>query len=114
MSAEQVQTVMEEYIAGFKERDIEKLKAIMSPNITVELNGVEIQSDREQVLASFPFYWKGHPDGADVDGIEATDGCGIIRFKDHSGNDTEAQIILDEDGLIVKQLLTKNVEVCEH
>jgi len=33
-----------------------------------------------------------------------------VRFKDHSGNDTEGQIILDEDGLIVRQLLTKNVQ----
>jgi hypothetical protein len=56
MSTEHVQIVIEEYIAGFKERNPEKPKAIMSSNFsTVELNGVEIQSDREQVLASFPF-----------------------------------------------------------
>jgi hypothetical protein len=105
---------MEEYITGFKERDVDKLKSLMSPKITVELNGIVIQSDREQVLSAFPFYWKGHPDGGDVEGIEVSDGWGIIRFKDHSGIDTEARIILDEDGLIGKQLLSKNVKVCKH
>jgi ketosteroid isomerase-like protein len=103
---EHIQSVLEEYVAAYNDHDIEKIESLMSEEIVVEVNGTEVQSNREEVLASITSFFESLPE-VEVEEIQATDEGGTIKYKGDDGEDQEAEFVFDEEGLIVKQMITK-------
>jgi ketosteroid isomerase-like protein len=104
---EHVQSVLEEYVAAYNDHDVEKIKSLMSEEIVVEVNGVEVQSNREEVLASVTDFFESHPE-VEIDEIQAADDGGTIKFKGPDGDSQwEAEFAFDEEGLIIKQAITR-------
>lgn len=107
MDESRKQELMEEYINAYNEHALEKLEELIAPDVTVEVEGTVIQSDRDELLATFPMHWEQGPDPVDVEEITITDDGGMIKFKDHEGNDMEVQIFWNDDELIIKQEITR-------
>src|ERR1700738_18429 len=103
---EHVQSVLEEYVAAYNEHDLEKIKSLMAEEIVVEVNGDEVQSNREEVLASFTGWFEMQPE-VEIDEIQAADDSGTIKYKGPDGDIQEAEFAFDEEGLIIKQTITK-------
>jgi uncharacterized protein (TIGR02246 family) len=103
---EHVQSVLEEYVAAYNDHDIERIESLMSEDIVVEVNGNEVQSNREEVLAALTEFFETHPE-PQIDEIQAADDGGTIKYKGPDGDDQEAEFAFDEEGLIIKQIITK-------
>jgi hypothetical protein len=107
MDESRKQELMEEYVNAYNDHALEKLEEMIAPDVTVEVEGNVVQSDRDELLASFPTYWDLQSDPVDIEEMTTTDDGGMMKFKDYEGNDMEVQIFWNEDGLIIKQEITR-------